>query len=159
LRIAREPFDEALVAESARELFGRYGADTEPGGPPRAVDVFLVARDDDGQVLGFGALRRVDADTLEIKRMYTRPAARGRGVARAVLAALEAEARVMRARRLVLETGPLQPEAVALYESAGYTPIPCFGPYAGSELSRCYERTLSSSSDSAESSSTRDGAA
>jgi putative acetyltransferase len=142
LRIASEPFDAELVAESARELVERYGADTEPGGPPSAVDVFLVARDDDGEVLGCGGLRRVDPSTFELKRMYTRPAARGRGVGRAILAALEAEARGRGARRVVLETGPLQSDAIALYEGAGYRAIPCFGIYADNPTSRCYERPL-----------------
>jgi GNAT superfamily N-acetyltransferase len=142
LRIAREPFDAELVAESARELVERYGADTEPGGPPRSVDVFLVARDDDGAVLGCGALRALDPATVELKRMYVRAVARGRGIGRALLAALEREAAALGAGRVLLETGPLQPEAIALYESAGYRAIPCFGPYAGEPTSRYFGRSL-----------------
>jgi GNAT superfamily N-acetyltransferase len=142
LRIAREPFDAALVAEAKREIMARYGEDTEPGGPPASADVFLVARDGDGSVLGCGALRRVDVESFEIKRMYTRPSARGRGVARAVLSELEREAAALGARRVLLETGTLQHEAIALYESAGYGAIPCFGVYAGAPQSLCYQRRL-----------------
>ena len=143
MRIAAEPFDASLAAESAQELRERYGTDTEPGGPPAEVDVFLVARADDGGVLGCGGLRRLDDDgRVELKRMYVRPRARGRGVGRALLAALEAEARALGATHVVLETGSLQPDAISLYEEAGYRPIPCFGPYAGEPLSRCYQRDL-----------------
>ncbi len=142
MRIAPEPYDAALAAESSRELIERYGRDTEPGGPPSSVDVFLVARDDDGCVLGCGALRRIDESTVELKRMYVRPAVRGTGVGRALLRALEDEAAGMGASRVLLETGPLQREAIALYESAGYRAIPCFGPYVDEPTSRCFERTL-----------------
>jgi len=96
---------------------------------------------------------------MEVKRMYVRPAGRGRGLGRALLAALEREAAALGAVSVVLETGPLQTEAIALYESAGYRRIPCFGVYAGAPQSLCYGRTLSSSADSASSSSMRDGAA
>jgi putative acetyltransferase len=78
----------------------------------------------------------------EIKRMFVRPAARGRGIARLLLARLEVEARARGFRLLRLETGSLQPDARGLYERAGYRPIPCFGPYAGAPHSRCYERRI-----------------
>ena len=143
MRIAREPFDAALADEAKREISARYGGDdTEPGGAPASVDAFLVARDDAGEVAGCGALRRIDATTYELKRMYVRPQMRGRGLSRAILAALEQEAARLGASRVVLETGTLQHEAIGLYESAGYRPIPCFGVYADSPISRCYERPL-----------------
>jgi GNAT superfamily N-acetyltransferase len=102
-----------------------------------------VARDADGSALGCGALLRpFDPGVAEIKRMFTRPDARGRGVARAVLERLEEEARARGIAVLRLETGTMQPEAQRLYESSGYEPIPPFGAYAGEPLSRCYERRL-----------------
>jgi putative acetyltransferase len=104
--------------------------------------VFLVARDAAGNALGCGGLRPMEPGAAELKRMFTRPSARGGGVARAILERLEAEARVRSVGLLRLETGTLQPEAHRLYESAGYEPIPCFGAYAGEPLSRCYERRL-----------------
>ncbi len=68
----------------------------------------------------------------EIKRMYVTPAARGRGLARRMLAELERTARGAGYHRVILETGSKQPEAVELYRSSGYTEIPGYGYYAGS---------------------------
>jgi putative acetyltransferase len=147
IEIAPEPFDSAdaerLLAELRQELNERYGGDLEPGDKPTIGDVtvFLVARDD-GRPLGCGALRSLGEPVVEIKRMYVRPEARGRGVGVAILAALEREA-VGRGFRVVrLETGPLQPEAIGLYARGGYREIPCFGAYAAGQASRCFERRL-----------------
>lgn len=82
-------------------------------------------------MVGCGALRRLSVpgleDAAEVKRMYVVPEARGRGVARVVLDALEGEARAIGAARMVLETGDQQPEAIALYTRAGFEAIPRFG--------------------------------
>ena len=75
--------------------------------------------------------------------MFVRPEFRGRGVARRLLAALEAEAHRAGVRTLRLETGERQPEAIRLYESAGYRPIPPYGQFVGDPLSRCFEKNLS----------------
>jgi GNAT superfamily N-acetyltransferase len=102
---------------------------------------FLVAYRD-GQAVGCGAVRRNDPQVAEIKRMYVIPEARGRGVARHVLTALEAEARQLGVCRLVLETGLRQVEALALYRRAGFVEIPLFGEYIDSPLSVCMEKNL-----------------
>ena len=102
---------------------------------------FLVAYAD-GKPLGCGAIRRLDADTAEIKRIYVTPAARGRGVGRAILIALEAESRRLGVRQIVLETGERQPEALALYTGAGFARIPPFGEHIGSPLSVCMAKTF-----------------
>jgi len=83
-----------------------------------------------------GGWRRnvVDGDSVmvgELKRMYVRESARGRGVARLLLAHLERTAAESGIRRLVLETGVAQPEAIALYRSSGYTDVEPFGHYVG----------------------------
>jgi GNAT superfamily N-acetyltransferase len=107
------------------------------------VAVFLVARDADGNALGCGALLEPHTPGVaELKRMFTRPQARGQGVARALLERLEDEARARGIEVLQLETGSMQPEAQRLYESSGYEPIPPFGPYTQEPLSRCYERRI-----------------
>jgi putative acetyltransferase len=148
IQIAPEPFDSPdateLMAELRRELDARYGADLEPGQKPAAEDVtmFLIAREDDGRPLGCGALRSLGEPVVEIKRMYVRPDARGRGVGVAILAALEREAVGLGFKVVRLETGPLQPEAIGLYARAGYREIPCFGAYAAGQASRCFERRL-----------------
>jgi putative acetyltransferase len=89
---------------------------------------FFLARLD-GFAVGCGGVA-VFEDYAEVKRMYTRPAARGRGVAKALLYRIEDEAR--RANKLVLrlETGILQREAIGLYETMGFRPCGPFGPYA-----------------------------
>lgn len=104
---------------------------------------FLIVYEDD-QPIASGAIRRRDDATAEIKRMYVRPEARGRGISRMILNELEATARRSGYRALVLETGARQPEAIALYESAGYTTIPNFGFYKESPLSACYRKELTS---------------
>jgi putative acetyltransferase len=149
LLVEAVPFDHpdavALRVAQRAELTERYGTpDSEPGPAPTAADttVFLLARDAAGEAVGCGALRALGDGVGEVKRMYVVPARRRSGVAGVVLAALEAEA----ARRgwdvLKLETGTEQPDAMAFYERHGYRRIPNFGHYADSELSVCYERTL-----------------
>lgn len=108
--------------------------------PPRGL--FLVARAD-GEVVGCGALRPgPEPGVGEIKRMYVVPAARGRRIAELVLAALVDAARGIGHRRLALETGTEQPEAIRLYERLGWRPTAPFGHYRDSPLTRCYALDL-----------------
>jgi GNAT superfamily N-acetyltransferase len=136
-----------LTSDQQAEIRARYGGKEEPGAKPSAADVgvVLMAREDDGTPLGCGALRPLGEDVAEVKRMYVVPAARGRGVSKAVLAALEDAARERGWTTLRLETGPLQPEAIGLYTAAGYRPIAAFGAYVGdpdAEESLFFERVL-----------------
>ena len=150
ITIQDQPFDapeaSALRTALRADLDTRFGGDTEPGVKPTASDitVFLVARHGPtGPALGCGALRALDGTTAEVKRMYVVPAARGRGVGRRLLLALEARARDLGLRRLVLEMGiGRQPEALALYTRGGFAPTPCWGAYAESGTSQCLERLL-----------------
>ncbi|MGY1746311.1 GNAT family N-acetyltransferase [Blastococcus sp. SYSU D00695] len=142
-----DPDVRALTAAQQAELRARYGGDTEPGTPPSAADVavVLVARDAAGTAVGCGALRPLEGGAAELKRMYVDPAARGRGLSRRLLTALEEAALARGWTTLRLETGPRQPEAVGLYESAGYRPVAAFGAYAGAPdagSSLFYERVL-----------------
>ena len=143
----------ALVEEVQQEYVARYGGrdetPLEPGyfDPPEGA--FFVGYLD-GRPVATGAWRRrhhvvVDGTTAtaEVTRMYVVPAARGRGLARAMLAHLEASARAAGAKAMVLETGVAQPEAIALYESSGYTRmVPGFGHYKDSPLARSFARRL-----------------
>lgn len=99
------------------------------------------ARGDEGdhERLVDPALRPGDA---EIKRMYVAAGHRGRGYARAVLAELERSAAAAGRRRMVLETGVAQPDAIALYTSAGYEPMVGFGNYRDEPNSRCFAKAL-----------------
>jgi putative acetyltransferase len=100
-----------------------------------------------GSTVGCGGVALFDG-YAEVKRMYTRPSARRRGVAKALLAKIEDEARVAGAPVLRLETGIHQPEAIGLYERAGFRPCGPFGPYATMsaaqiETSRFFEKPFS----------------
>ena len=140
-----DPAGVALRAAQRTELDARYGSDDhEPGPPPSGDDVsYFVVATRAGGAVGCGALRRLDGSSAEVKRMYVVPAARGTGVARAVLTALEDAAKERGWTTLRLETGTLQPDAQRFYRRAGYHEIPLFGSYVGSELSVCFERRLS----------------
>ena len=74
--------------------------------------------------------------------MYVTPGHRGAGLSRRMLGALEEEARGFGYRRIRLETGVHQHEALGLYRSAGFEEIPRFGPYVADELSVCFEKPL-----------------
>jgi GNAT superfamily N-acetyltransferase len=78
----------------------------------------------------------------EVKRMYVAPSARRQGLAQLMLAHLEAEALAAGADVMILETGTVQPEAMAMYEAAGYERVEPFGHYRDEPLNRCYGRRL-----------------
>ncbi len=82
------------------------------------------------------------AGDAELKRMFVREDVRGKGYARALLAALEASAAAAGRHRMILETGTKQPEAIGLYTSSGYREIPKFGYYRCERESRCYAKAL-----------------
>ena len=123
----------ALREAQQDELHDRYGED-DIGRDMTGEDVLaVVLARFGGTPAGCGALRRADElgpGVGELKRMYVPPHARRRGVGRAVLAELERVARAHGLRRLVLETGARQPEALALYADAGYLAIERYGEYA-----------------------------
>ncbi len=96
----------------------------------------------DGQPVGCGAIRPIDEGATEVKRMYVNPNMRGKGIAHQILTRLEELATADGFNVTRLETGIRQPEAVALYEKAGYVPIPCYGIYAQNPESRCFEKKL-----------------
>ena len=130
-----EPAVRQLLADVLDELSQRYGGSGDDT-PVRDDDftppngAFFVA-DDGERLIGCAGWRR-HGDDAELKRMYTAKAARGRGLARRLLATVEESARAAGCRRVILETGDRQPEAIALYESAGYARIEDFGYYKDS---------------------------
>ena len=152
MRSGPEPFDapdvQALCAAQQREMLELYEGEGDIGPtrdapmfvPPRGV--FLVVREDDGTALACGGVTRFDRTRGEIKRMYVKPEARGRGLGRVVLDELERHARELGFASLVLETGDRQEAALALYANSGYERIPCYPPYDSRELSLCFEKSL-----------------
>jgi GNAT superfamily N-acetyltransferase len=92
--------------------------------------------------IGCGAIKEYNSDTMEIKRMYTSPDYRGKGVATKLLTALEQWAVELNYKKCILETGKKQPEALRLYKKNGYQPIQNYGQYAGIENSVCFEKEI-----------------
>jgi GNAT superfamily N-acetyltransferase len=107
--------------------------------PPTIVATVLATHD--GLPAGQAGLRW-HGDDLEVKRVIVDMAFRGRGISRLLMAELEVAARELGCRRLVLQTGDLQPAAIALYESIGYTLIPPYPPYELLPDALCYEKHL-----------------
>ena len=133
-----------LLANLCAELGERYGRPPSPfttdeAAAPRAG--LGVARRN-GEPVGCGALRCIDAATVEVKRMYVAPAARRRGVARVLLLALERLAAQHGYKRVILETGDRQPEAMALYPACGYRRTANYGRYVGRTDATCFEKLL-----------------
>jgi GNAT superfamily N-acetyltransferase len=136
-----------LIAALNAELKAQYPEEgathfrLEPDEVVEGRGAFLIAYAND-RPIGCGALRKLDDATAEIKRMYVAPDARGTGLGRKILDALEAESRRLGIRRLVLETGERQAPAMALYQRAGFIRIPAFGEYVDSPLSVCMAKEL-----------------
>jgi putative acetyltransferase len=101
----------------------------------------VVAYDQDKPV-GCGAIREYSPGTMEVKRMYTLPDSRGRGVASRVLAELETWTAELSYSKCILDTGKRQPEAIILYDRRGYTRIPNYGHLIGIDNSICFEKEL-----------------
>jgi putative acetyltransferase len=147
---------ESIESREAHELIMALNAELshlypEPGANHFRLDVqevmpgrgaFLIARTEQRVAVGCGALRRVDSQTAEIKRMYVSPRHRGAGVGRAIVEKCEQVARELGVSRIVLETGERQPEALTLYAHCGFARIPAFGEYENSPLSICMEKVL-----------------
>ncbi|MFE9206194.1 GNAT family N-acetyltransferase [Micromonospora sp. NPDC007230] len=140
-RPANDPELAALVAAQQREL-----RDVD-GGPTGRV---TVTHDDirylvvvaGGRAVACGGIQSLDAETGELKRMYVRPAYRGRGIGRQLLAALEELAFRQGHTTLCLQTGTHLPAAIGLYRSCGYQPIPGYGEYVHNPYRVCFAKQL-----------------
>jgi GNAT superfamily N-acetyltransferase len=141
-----------LIEDVQQEYVVRYGGrDNTPIDPTEfaaPTGAFYVGYRDDVPVMS-GAWRfRDDVSCLgsdrpaEVKRMYVVPGARRAGLARLMLAHLEATARTAGAAVMIMETGTAQPEAMGLYQAAGYQRVEPFGHYRWSPENRCYGRVL-----------------
>lgn len=129
------PADAELSAEIARAL--AVDAAT-------VVDTVLLV--DDGVAVGHAGLRMLATDSgpeWEVKRVIVDGSRRGHGLGRALMTEIIAIARRGGAHRLILQSGDRQPEAVGLYTSLGFTPIPVYAPYAEvMPQSLCFELVL-----------------
>ena len=146
------PDAELLIEAVQQEYVVRYGSFDDTPMPPSYFEppegAFYVGYLDDVPV-STGAWRfREDVSRLgsdrpaEVKRMYVAAQARRTGLARLMLAHLEATARTAGADVMILETGTAQPEAISLYEAAGYERVESFGHYRNEPKNRCFGRRL-----------------
>ncbi|SEG98254.1 Acetyltransferase (GNAT) family protein [Saccharopolyspora kobensis] len=146
------PDSARLIDVLQREYVERYGEEddtpVEPAEfrPPQGL--FLLGYVDDRPV-GSGGWRAREGDEpglqdgdAEMKRLFVVPDARGRGLSRRLLAELEHTAAMAGRKRMVLETGTQQPEAIGLYTSAGYTAVDTFGLHRDDPLIRCFAKEL-----------------
>ncbi|WP_343346304.1 GNAT family N-acetyltransferase [Sphingomicrobium sp. XHP0239] len=145
-----------LQHDDVRELLAQHFTEMRAGSPPSACHVmtadalvrddilFLSLRGDDGELLGVGALRTLDATLGEIKSMRVADGARGTGAGRAMLDAIVAEARTNGMTRLSLETGTgaLFEPANRLYRAAGIERCGPFGGYRASDFTLFYTRAI-----------------
>ncbi len=103
---------------------------------------YVVVAYENGKPTGCGALKEYTPRSMEIKRMYTSPTSRGKGIATHVLTELEIWAAELSYQMCILETGKRQPEAIELYKENGYRLILNFGQYAEIENSICFQKEL-----------------
>ena len=135
-----DPALDGLLRAAIAELVVRYGSEAAEG-PLKPAANYLVATVD-GYPAGCIARVPVSDGLVEMKRVFVDDAFRGRGVASRLVRTFEEQARADGVRRIRLETGTKQPEAMALYEKLGYSRIENFGVYADSPLSRSYGKEL-----------------
>ena len=145
ITITPAPVDEVLatglIEQLDADLLTRYPGEPINGIVPtefRAAGGYFVLAHCGARAVGCGAIRPYDATTCEIKRMFVLPEFRGRGIARRIIEALEAEARRRGFTRGILETAVRQPEAIACYRACGYEQIPPYEPFIGSARSVCF---------------------
>jgi GNAT superfamily N-acetyltransferase len=128
-----DPVAQQLIERVQQEYVLRYGgrdaAEVDPAEFAEPLGLFLVA-EVDGVPAGCGGWRAHADGVAELKRMYVEPAFRRRGIAALLLSELERTAAAAGHRRLLLNSGDRQPEALALYARAGYAPVPGYGVYA-----------------------------
>ncbi len=103
---------------------------------------YIVVAYENGKPIGCGAIKFYNHDIMEVKRMYTLPESRGKGIATKILTELEIWASELQCKKCILETGKRQPEAIELYKKSGYGSIPNYGQYIGMDNSVCFEKLL-----------------
>jgi len=143
----RGPEAAELISTLSAELARRYDYMEDGSGGFKPEDAlgprgaFVIGRIG-GNPVACGAIRPLEEDVAELKRVFVKVDFRGRGYSKAIVNELERQARVRGYRVMRLETGVRQPEAISLYKSLGYHPIANYGEYRDSSLSVCFEKKL-----------------
>ncbi len=135
-----------LVKELDIDLAIRDGAEHSFYAQFNKIDTikYAIVAYENQVLVGCGAIKEYNNNTVEIKRMYVLPNKRGQGIASQILLALEQWATALNYKKCLLETGKKQPEAIALYNKNGYVIVPNFGQYENVENSVCFEKILNS---------------
>ena len=133
-----------LVELLDKELAERYGSAQEFYSRFNTLQAIrhVVLVQDGEEAVACGAIKIFEPGAMEVKRMYTLPAYRSKGIAARVLQELEAWAAELGCKRCVLETGVHQPEAIRLYEKSGYSLIPNYGQYQNVSSSVCFQKQV-----------------
>lgn len=142
--LADHPDVLTMVAESEAELASIYPPEVRYAFSPQQLldsGVRMIVAREDGQLLGCGGVAHYDG-FAELKRIFTTKAARGKGVGRIIVAALEDMARDAGFRVMRLETGEASPDALALYDRCGYARRGVFGEYEENGSSVFMEKAL-----------------
>ena len=134
----------SLVKQLDTHLAERDGADHAFYSQYNKIDKIrhAVVLVDDGKPVACGAMKEYSPIAMEVKRMFTEPETRGKGLATIVLTELEKWATELSYQKCVLETGKRQPEAIELYKKNGYKLISNYGQYVGIDNSVCFEKDL-----------------
>ncbi len=139
-----DPDFNTLIVELDNEFVVRYPFIENMRTPHNVMieNAHVVLAYDQTMPIACGAFRPVDEFTIEIKRMFTMPSHRNKGIGKKILSELEKWARREGFSVSILETGINQPEAIAAYEKSGYTRIPNFPPYVEVKESICMRKYL-----------------
>jgi GNAT superfamily N-acetyltransferase len=141
---SKDPNFQMLVSKLDKDLAIRDGDDHAFYHQFNSIEAieYAVVLYKDNIPAGCGAIKPLGDEAMEVKRMYTVPSQRGKGIASEILSQLETWTLELGFDRCVLETGKQQPEAIALYTKSGYEITPNYGQYAGVENSICFQKIL-----------------
>lgn len=130
-----------LLDEDLNARYGKLQKSYDGFNKIATLDGVVIAFVDD-KAIGCGAIRKVDENKTEVKRMFVLPTYRKQGIAKMVLKELEILAYEQGFEKTVLETGSKQFEAIAFYQKNGYSQIPNYGAYKDNPNSLCFEKML-----------------
>jgi putative acetyltransferase len=139
-----DPDFHSLVEILDKELWTRYPHDQAAYDKHNKIENnnTVVVVYDYKTPIGCGCFKKIDSDTVEIKRMFVKDDQRGKGISKMIMHELEVWAKELGFKRIILETGFKQPEAIGLYERSGYHQIENYGPYIGMTGSLCMEKKI-----------------
>ncbi len=142
---SNHPHLHELINKLDKELKDRYPEEGIYGldfSDPKVKDTFFIVAYVNNISVGCGAIRPLNSDSVELKRLYVHHDYRKKGIASKLLKYLEDTAKRKGYHNIKLETGPYQPESIVLYEKNGYEQIELFGEYDNSKYSICFEKKI-----------------